>query len=458
MQNVELFLHWLTFEISGNIICSNFTVWTIQISFPCCFRFVSRANFLVNYVDVRWFWQKTVQRYSKLLTGVTHLSADGSLNDDITLQIFMLDFLHTTDCCSRLSFMHDKHYYVFVSLHLFLTQCRAQCACSASVKTTRVSPLSSLRCQGGEMRTERRELRAGDSFSSLLHPWPVPRHSGLRVNMANFDALCMSWEMPCVVWRAVLPSGWFESTITPRLGRAEEGGPDSSHFCCNSSSTSVLRDDHGAGVHRRGCRSLSEHAGRRFLLRWQVGFTQRSCAATNIITIRCSTCHLVTSPQNLGGAHANTLCPRGYMCTNHIFQLYSETQRQDSQIRTLLNSIEVLCMQLSMPVSWAELLQLIYCFIDCNWPLVSCFFCNVKDTPHAPCSSRTGEVQHVNGRLACRAHGVQLFVLMKHSRLLEQFPAPGGAQVHFSREFHFANSWINTSSALSQPGLRCPGG
>lgn len=50
------------------------------------------------------------------------------------------------------------------------------------------------------------------------------------------------------------------------------GGPDSSHFYSSSSPTSALRDDHGAGVHRRGCGSLSEHAGRRFLLRWQVGF------------------------------------------------------------------------------------------------------------------------------------------------------------------------------------------
>ncbi len=98
--------------------------------------------------------------------------------------------------------------------------------------------------------------------------------------MANFDTLCISRETPCVVWRAALPSGWIESTITQRLVRA--GVPDSSHFYPGPSSTLPLRDDHGAGVHRRGCGSLSEHAGRRFLLRWQVRFAhtaqqQRRC-------------------------------------------------------------------------------------------------------------------------------------------------------------------------------------
>lgn len=170
-------------------------------------------------------------------------------------------------------------------------------------KTTCVSPLRSLQCRGGEMRTPRTPQhrnahsspnRDPAAASPPPQPRPASQRHGLEGNMANFDTLCTSREIkPCVVWRAAPASGWIESTITERLWQSRwcwwswtvlvvvlvlvawRGGGDlitSHHFYPGSSPTPPLRDDHGAGVHRRGCGSLSEHAGRRFLLRWQVRF------------------------------------------------------------------------------------------------------------------------------------------------------------------------------------------
>lgn len=114
------------------------------------------------------------------------------------------------------------------------------------------------------------------------------------------------------------------------------GGPDSSHFYSSSSPTSVLRDDHGAGVHRRGCGSLSEHAGRRFLLRWQVGFAhgaqQRRYQQHHHPRLHLSS-PLVTFPlKRRGGGWDGSLLPACLLlfvaCNKSllIFQLQSKTQ------------------------------------------------------------------------------------------------------------------------------------
>lgn len=80
------------------------------------------------------------------------------------------------------------------------------------------------------------------------------------------------------------------------------------------SPTSALRDDHGAGVHRRGRGSLSEHAGRGFLLRWQVRFAPYSSAAAITSSSTClSSCYLPTEAEVVvGGGRLLPAC--SHMC------------------------------------------------------------------------------------------------------------------------------------------------
>lgn len=123
-----------------------------------------------------------------------------------------------------------------------------------------------------EMRSlttrQQRNAHSSSPGPGIAEPWPLlslPRW--VRGEMANFDTLCLTPGNHAR--RSVLPSGSAQSTITEKWERRRESR---FYFLTVSIPFWALRDDHGAGVHRRGCGSLSEHAGRRFLLRWQVGF------------------------------------------------------------------------------------------------------------------------------------------------------------------------------------------
>lgn len=130
------------------------------------------------------------------------------------------------------------------------------------------------------------QLRAGpepDSFASSRHPRPVSQRNGLEGPWHTLTHFACHGECPALSGELCCRAAELRAQITQRLDKRERErgwwwwwGPDSCHFYPGSSPTGVLRDDHGAGVHRRGCGSLSEHAGRRFLLRWQVGFAHRA--------------------------------------------------------------------------------------------------------------------------------------------------------------------------------------
>lgn len=151
------------------------------------------------------------------------------------------------------------------------------------------------------------------------------------------------------------------------------GGPDSSHFYSSSSPTSVLRDDHGAGVHRRGCGSLSEHAGRRFLLRWQVGFAhgaqQRRYQQHHHPLLHLSS-PLVTFPLKRRGGGTGRCCPHVCFCLSLVINhcLFSscgqrhkagEIKGEHTEIRTENWSHVTKIFMRSTPISWTELLLLI---------------------------------------------------------------------------------------------------
>lgn len=108
------------------------------------------------------------------------------LNEHIMLP-WPLDFRYKCSCwtsCARLILLlaHrlciKTQFLISSTPPFFFLQCRAQCACPASVKTTCVSPLCFLQCQGGEMRTLRtpqhRNAHSSEPDPAIASPPDTP--------------------------------------------------------------------------------------------------------------------------------------------------------------------------------------------------------------------------------------------------------------------------------------------
>lgn len=121
----------------------------------------------------------------------------------------MLDILYTIDSYCSPSVTHNS--YSFPTRHLFSPVQRPVRMLRLPENHMRLpsllSPVPRRRDEDtAAQKCAQLRARLGDTLTSR-HSWPVSQRNGLEGNMAHFDTLCMSREMPCVVGRSALPSG-----------------------------------------------------------------------------------------------------------------------------------------------------------------------------------------------------------------------------------------------------------
>lgn len=203
---------------------------------------------------------------------------------------------------------------------------RAWRACAAPVKTTRdsparLSPVPRRRDAHTEATTAALERRVPGSRTPTDGPqrcqrgrlWRTLHVMGSGVRRVESRAAELRAQQPS--WRRQLYffffffAQFFYFLPLSALFR--------SHIFTLSSldPLSVRRDDHGAAVHRRGCLSLREHAGRGFLLRWQVRRRDRRKRMRG----RKSPLHLSHPLHVKGGCVCLCTCVRVPRCPPGVF-------------------------------------------------------------------------------------------------------------------------------------------
>lgn len=215
--------------------------------------------------------------------------------------------------------MHKTQLLIPNTLHLFFFPPLSSAELSAHAqppwKTTCVSPLCSLQCQGGEMRTltentaaqKCAQLRAGpgDSFTSPTTPEPVSQHNGLEGEygklwhtlhvMGNALRCLESRAAERLNWEHNNTETWFQSFLSRLLSHI--GFERWSRSWCAPPWLWV-------SIWTRWTQISATMTGRFF------SPTERSSAAASTITLRCSTCHLLLlPPHGYGGGDGSLRLP-----------------------------------------------------------------------------------------------------------------------------------------------------